>query len=187
MQCPYCHSPLITGALECPSCRLTFPRTCALAGAAPRLIPWIADTTGLLHGPAVARLNKQIGKIRRRFPELILQVVMHRCLPEHPFSMHAFWLFNAGNFAGNSRRGKDNHSIMILLDPFRGEAAISVGYGLEPLLSDGELDRLLAAAQPAWRECRWADGLGEVIEGLDPLLASVAVPRSTVGEAAESY
>ena len=48
--------------------------------------------------------------------------------------MHVFWMFNAANFAGDIRRGKDNHALLVALDPVRGEAAIGFGYGLEKIV-----------------------------------------------------
>jgi uncharacterized membrane protein YgcG len=121
-------------------------------------------------------LKKRILKIQRRFPQLILQVVVHRFPADHPFGMHAFWLFNAGNFAGHSRRGKDNHSILITLDPSRAEAAISLGYGLESFLNPESLDAILDLASPAWLKANWADGLKIVLENLESLMESSATP-----------
>ena len=176
MQCPFCQTLLKADAHECPACRLTFPRTSALLGTLPRLAPVVADTTGLLTAPEQAKLKKRIAEIQRRFPQSALQVVMHAFPEEHPFSTHVFWLFNAGNFASDSHRGKDNHALMVALDPVRLEAAIMPGYGLEPFLKTEALDHLLELAGPAWESGRWADGLVRVLDGLDQLLESIAVP-----------
>lgn len=178
--------PVDADAAECGECRLTFSRTAALAGAPPRLDLPVADTGGLLPDSDKARLRKRIARIRRHFPELVLQVAIHAFPAEHPFSMHAFWLFNAGNFAGDSRRGKANHALLILLDPGRGEAAIVPGYGLEPFLKPDALDDLLESAGPVWQARRWADGISTVLDGLERLLESIAVQEfagSRVGNA----
>ena len=91
--------------------------------------------------------------------------------------MHVFWMFNAANFAGDIRRGKDNHALLVALDPVRGEAAIIPGYGLENFLKTETLDHLLVIAAPAWQSARWADGILGVLEGLDLLLESIAIPE----------
>jgi uncharacterized membrane protein YgcG len=184
MHCPFCQTPLKADTAECPACRLTFPRTCALVGALPRLAPVVADTTRQFSATEQLKLKKQIARIQRRFPQLVLQVVMHEFPAEHPFSMHVFWLFNAGNFAGDSKRGKDNHALLIALDPARGEAAIMPGYGLEPFLKTETLDHLLELASPAWESRRWADGISRVLDGLDQLLESIALPEEA-GERGE--
>lgn len=177
MQCPYCQTPLKADATECPACRLTFPRTSALVGALPRFSPVVADTTGLLGASDQARIKKRIAEIQRQFPQLVLQVVLHTFPVEHPFSMHVFWLFNAGNFAGDSRRGKDNHALLIAVDPTRGEAAIMPGYGLEPFLKTEPLDHLLELAGPAWQSHRWTEGIFRVLDGLVQLMETAAIPN----------
>ncbi len=177
MQCPYCQTPQQTAAPECPACRLNYPRTSALVGAVPRLAPVVADTTRSLTQPEQQKLKQQVSRIHRRFPQLVLQVVMHEFPVEHPFSMHVFWLFNAANFAGDSRRGKDNHALLLALDPVRGEAAIMPGYGLEPFLHREALDHLLELAGPAWENRHWADGISRVLDGFDKLLESIALPE----------
>ncbi len=181
MQCPFCQTPLRPDAHECPACRLTFPRTSALIGGLPELAPVVADTNRQLSQADQVKLKKRIARIQRRFPQLVLQVVVHSFPEEHPFSMHVFWLFNAGNFAGDGRTGKDNHSLLVAVDPARGEAAIMPGYGLEVFLKREELDHLLELASPAWQSGWWTDGILRVLEGLDQLMESVAIPEELSG------
>lgn len=175
MPCPYCQTPIGANAPECPACMLTFPRTSALVGAFPRLSPVVADTTGLLPKGLVSKIGKTIQRLQRRFPQLVVQVVMHGFPAEHPFSMYAFWLLNAGAFAGEGKRGTDNHTLLILIDPFRQESAIVPSYGLEPLLSREALDHLLEMSGPAFLSWRWQLGFEVLIEGLEQLLVSVSV------------
>ena len=177
MQCPFCQNPLEAAASECPACRLTFPRAKTTVGPLPRLTPWVADTTGLLAAADEVKLKKRITRIQRRFPQLVLQVVIHAFPAEHPFALHVFWLFNAANFAGDIRRGKDNHALLVALDPVRRESAIIPGYGLETFLKTETLDHLLELASPAWESGRWADGLTGVLDGLDLLLETIALPE----------
>lgn len=177
MRCPYCQIPLHASMAECPSCRLTYPRAGALLGAVPRLAPQVADTTRSLRPADHRRLRRRIAAIQRRFPELVLQVVIHRFPAEHPFSLHAFWLFNAASFAGEGNRGRDNHALLLAIDPARGEAAIMPGYGLEPFLGNDALDHLLELAGPCWQAGRWSEGILRVLDGLDAWLETIAVPE----------
>lgn len=176
MRCPFCQNPIHVSAVECPSCRLTYPRTSALVGAVPRLQPMVADTTRSLKTADLRKLQGRIGQIQQRFPQLTLQVVMHPFPLEHPFAMYVFWLFNAASFAGDSKRGKNNHAILLAIDPGRGEAAIMPGYGLEPFLNREAVDHLLELASPLWETDRWADGILRVIDGLDQWLETIARP-----------
>lgn len=179
MQCPFCQTLLQATTPECPACRLTYPRTSMLLGVLPRLAAGVADTAQTLNPVEQQRLKREIAGIQQRFPQLVLQLVIHEFPAEHPFSMHAFWLFNAGNFAGDGRRGKDNHSILLALDPVRGEAAIVPGYGLEPFMRTETLDHLLQLGDTSWQNSKWAEGLLKVLAGLDSLLESIAIPDAT--------
>ncbi len=158
---------------------LTFPRTSALVGALPRLSPIVADTIGCLRGGDSTKLNRRIQKLQLRFPQLIVQVVMHRFPAEHPFSMHAFWLFNAGAFAGEFKRGKDNRALLIVVDPYRQESAIVPGYGLEPLLKQEALDHLLEMSGPAFGDGKWLIGFEILLDGLELLLETVSSEGET--------
>ena len=179
MRCPFCDSQILASATDCPACRLSFPRTSALLGAVPRLEPMVSDTTRTLKTSDHTKLKRRISAIQKRFPQLVLQVVIHEFPKEHPFSLHVFWLFNAAAFAGDSRRGKNNHALLIALDPARGESAIIPGYGLEPLLANDALDHLLEMAGPPWEDKRWADGILMVLDGLDTWLETIALPEET--------
>lgn len=187
MRCPYCQLPVHTSAPECPSCRLTYPRAGTLLGAVPRLAPVVADTTRSLRPSDHDRLKHRISEIQRRFPQLALQVVIHRFPKEHPFSMHVFWLFNAASFAGEGNRGKDNHALLLAIDPERGESALMPGYGLEPFLATEALDHLLELASPAWQAGRWADGILRVLDGLDQWLETIAVRDEAAVSAEGDY
>lgn len=180
MRCPYCQSSLHPRTTECPSCRLTFPRTVTLLGATPRMSPGISDSTATLTSPETAKLRKKIHTLQLRFPQLVLQVVMRTLPADHPFSLYAFWLFNAGAFAGEARRGKNNHAILLLIDPVRKESALIPGYGLEILLREEALGHLLELAGPVWEAGLWAEGIDRVLTGLDKLLETVGVAEESI-------
>lgn len=173
-RCPYCQTQIHPQAPECPACMMTFPRTGALVGAMPRLNPIVADTTGRLNSGVADKIRKRIAKIQRKFSQVVIQVVMNRFPDEHPLAMHAFWLFNSGAFAGEGKRGEENHSVMILVDPYRYEAAVVPGYGLEPLLQDAALAHLLEMAGPALLSQQWELGIEVILDGLDQLLELVS-------------
>ena len=139
------------------------------------MVTGISDSTNALSPSETGKIRKKIAFIQRRFPQVVIQIVIRSLPLEHPFSLYAFWLFNAGAFAGEARRGKDNHVILLLIDPSRQESALMPGYGLEELLSPEALGHLLALAGPVWQANLWAEGIDRVLSGLDKLLESVAV------------
>jgi len=105
---------------------------------------------------------------------LTMQIVMLALPKEQPVELYAFWLFNEGGFASKEKRGVNNHALMVLLDPYRCETVIVPGYGLEPLLKQEEMERVLNMARPLFEEYRWQDGLLVILDGLDKVLDSVS-------------
>jgi uncharacterized membrane protein YgcG len=144
------------------------------------MAPGISDSTGSLTASETTRLRKRITRLQRRFPQLVLQIVIRSLPQEHPFSLYAFWLFNAGAFAGEARRGKNNHAVLLLIDPMRKESALMPGYGLELLLREEALGHLLDLAGPVWEAGLWAEGIERVLAGLDKLLESVGVAEQSI-------
>lgn len=177
MECPYCRTRLEAGAVECPACRVTFPRASALLGAVPRLVTGVSDEKNLMSAPEIGKVRSAIRLLKDKFPQLMVQIVIHSFPVEHAFGLHAFWLFNAASFSGDTNRGANNHTVLLVVDPKRKESAVVLGYGLEGKVSHEVLDHLQELAGPAWAAGRWADGVLKVLDGLDRLLESIAELR----------
>lgn len=160
--------------MECPVCRVTFPRASALLGVVPRLTRGIADSGRKLSVSETGAIQKAMAALMKKFPQLFVQVVIHSFPAEHPFGLHAFWLFNAGSFAGDTRRGANNHTVLLVIDPQRAESAIMVGYGIEALVSEEALEYFQELAAPAWKERGWGDGILRVLDCLDEWLERMA-------------
>jgi hypothetical protein len=87
-----------------------------------------------------------------------------------------FWMFNAAGFSGDTRRGPDNHTLLIAIDPGRREAALMPGYGLEPFLDEDFLTDLLASSDNYWKRGDWPGGVFSLLEMLDPYLETITQP-----------
>jgi len=175
MRCPYCSHPLAETAVECLHCHLTLDRATAILGAVPRISRGVCDTTGTLSKKEAQKIAKLGGKLAWTFPQISLHVLLHHFPQEHPFSLHVFWLFNCGGLSTESSRGENNHAILLAIDPRQGRSALTVGYGLEPFLSDEAMDHLLELSEPAWKNGHWTRGILDVIAGLDRLLENAAL------------
>jgi len=147
--------------------------------------PGVSCTNAWLTSSEQTSIRRKLNAIERRFPDTVLQVVMRELPTTYPFSLYAFWLFNAGAFAGEARRGKNNRAILLLIDPTRQESALMPGYGLEEFLTPELLDPLLALAAPVWASGLWAEGIDRVLTGLDGLLQEISTPHNRGAVAGE--
>lgn len=176
MTCPYCEAPVALSAQECGSCHLTFPKTTALFGAMPRIQREVYDSTRQLTAGQHKEIQKHILRMRTKYPQLYVQVVLHSFPPPHPMRTQVFWIFNAAGFSGDTRRGPDNHTFLIAIDPGRREVALMPGYGLESFLDPEFLSELLDAAEPHWSRGDWPGGVVTLLERLDPHLETITTP-----------
>ncbi|GAA5483446.1 TPM domain-containing protein [Haloferula sargassicola] len=174
MDCPYCHGFLPSGADTCPTCQLSADRVSALLGPVPAFEQPVGDRTGHFQSKTKKQLADRIGEIEHHFPQIRIRVVMGRFGAEHPLSLHAFWLFNSGQFCGAAERLGHNRMILVVIDPEHLRAAIAPGYGLEPFFSHENLDAILELARPSWRGGLWAAGIRAVLDGLEKELTSIA-------------
>jgi hypothetical protein len=157
-----------------------------LLGVVPRLVTGVSDEGGRMSAAEVTKVRAAIRAMQSKFPQLMVQVVLHRFPAEHPFGLHAFWLFNAASFSGDANRGGRNHTALVVVDPVRLESSIVLGYGLESQVGCEVLDHLQELAGPAWTAGGWGDGILTVLDGLDRLFESLAVLRE-FGHAAGEF
>jgi hypothetical protein len=176
MRCPYCETPISSSAQECETCQLTFGKAAALFGAVPRIHREIFDSTRQLSFSQHKSISKHILHICSKFPQLYVQLVLHSFPPPHPMRTQVFWLFNAGGFSGETRRGPANHTLLIAIDPGRREACLMPGYGLEPFLDEEFLTGLLDATEAYWFRGDWPGGVAKLLELLEDKLETITQP-----------
>jgi uncharacterized membrane protein YgcG len=177
MTCPYCEAPVARSAQECGSCRLTFPKTSALFGALPRIQREVFDSTRQLTAGQHKDIQKHIQRIQSKYPQLYVQAMLHSFPPPHPLRTQVFWMFNAAGFSGDTRRGPDNHTFLIAIDPGRREVALMPGYGLEACLDEAYLASLLDSTARSWEQGDWTGGILALLDLLDPYLETITIPH----------
>ena len=173
MQCPYCRSPLTETSKECPSCLLSLFTANSLLAPLPMTARGITDTIGVLEKGADKKINKSLATLSRRFPQVDMHVFISKFNNKFPIATHLFWLFNQGHFCARNKKGGDNRSILLGLDPKQGKIGLIVGYGLEPFLPSKALDHTLEKAQPSLASGDYAEAVLKVIDALSHLMKGV--------------
>jgi uncharacterized protein len=142
---------------------------------------WVTDTSGTLRADTIARLNAAIGDFERTNGAEMAVVVIRSLdgLSVEEAAVKLFELWKIG------KQHKDN-GLLLLWSTGDRRVRVEVGYGLEGVLPDGKVGRILDTyVMPKFRSGEFDDGL---IAGVDALLrAAREEPVDLPSERSQSY
>lgn len=133
------------------------PPAPALAGGEPLPRPqgYVSDYAGVLDAAERARLEELAARLERETTAQLAVVTVRSASPDDP-KAYAVRLFEAW---GIGQKGKDN-GVLILLALDERRVEVEVGYGLESILPDGRVGRILDDhVVPRCREQKYGEGL----------------------------
>ena len=147
MECPYCKEPGY-GAVElCAGCGFSLGEAKRLFGVPAALHPGVSDQDALFSKKAIRTLTSAVKTFERKFPQSQFSVVTSRNPSARmPLRVYAFWVFNMSGICKGLNKGGLNHDLLLMIDNEKGEASLTIGYGLEPFIPTGKLDKILANA-----------------------------------------
>ncbi len=169
MKCPACAHPLAEGAPACPGCGLTRDALDAGCGVIPKLWKRASSPSADLTLRELNALNRRIAWFERTFPQVHLSVVAARTPQSVPPSAYAFWLINRAAF-GRPAPPSRSYVVLFVLDAARGSLSLTVGYGLEKILPEPDLQSALDAGKSALSAGRLGKGVDASIRKLRRLL-----------------
>lgn len=120
-----------------------------------------------------------IAQVERRFPQVDIAVVLTEVPEQAPLAAYAFWLFNRGQLSSAIQSGGENRLVLLLIDTQTRQAVTMIGYGLEPLMRESQLQACLQAASVALERGRFGQGIEAFVRELDRQFLEVCrlVPR----------
>ncbi len=134
----------------------------------------VSDGCQLFNKAETKKLAKLIQAYQNNFPQSRFHVVTRTFDQKADLSVILFWVFNRAGLSEESAKQGQNHDIVILIEPHRQQAAMIVGYGLEPILSQQALDQIIERSQPFLSSGDYLGGMEIAIAGLTELLKSVS-------------
>ena len=169
-KCPSCGEQASEGDAACLSCGYGFEFAASmLPYEAPPLRKFI-DFEGHLAREDIKDGQRALEKLRARFP----QVTLCTCVVEVPDGVSVtefgFWLFNQSVPNGPRMVERRLHSILFTIDPKRKEAALTVGYGLDPFVDDEALTRCLEAVHKPLAVGHYGRAIRRLCAALRPAL-----------------
>ncbi len=118
-----------------------------LMGPVPVIFGGISQNGKALNPREVKGLVKMVERYQRRFVQSRLHLLLRRFPQEMDFKVVLFWLFNQAGLSAQESKGGQNRDVVIVIDPSRGKAGVIIGYGLEPLLSQEDLDAIVQSGK----------------------------------------
>ncbi len=173
MHCPYCQNPVEEESTGCMACGLDLGKLDQVLGIPPALGAGLRDEGQMLKRSDARQVRKVIAQFCHRFPQIRLALVLEETSAVLPLRTWAWWLFNRANFSVALDKGFANRDILLVLDPRRCQAALTIGYGLEPFVGQRDLAAALEVAQSALRARDWGEASIQILKTLDHILETI--------------
>ena len=156
--CPGCHFALKDPVPVCPQCGYS-GWTCV------EKFPWIPpplervmDVDRRLSDADRLLIDKAIEPLEQALPQVRVHVCLGRLFPDTDPREFGFWLINASVPPDAEAASHRPWSILVVIDRASRRASLTIGYGLDPFLSDRRLTTCLEAAQPHFQRGRYGPG-----------------------------
>jgi hypothetical protein len=128
------------------------------------------------------RIRQALARFGSDFPQLYLSVYLGPVMDGGATRPFAFWLVNHGEV--EAAVIDSHYTIVVVIDPHQGEAAMAAGYAAERLLGEAVAGAALAGSGPFFAEGRWADGVLTILGKLWESLVATATAEASQGRMA---
>lgn len=175
MFCPYCASKLTETSTRCAQCGFDLRAADRLFGEPPRLSLGINDYGKVLESHDNGAIMRRLRQLANNYPQVRFAIVTTELDAETSLPTLATWLLNRAGIFRTSERGGLNHGVLIAVstDECERRASIQVGYGLEPFIGYRHLQGALEAAEPAFANDQFGEGILSIIDGVVHALEKV--------------
>ena len=104
--------------------------------------------------------------IEQSFPQVRIHICLGRLHPDTDPREFGFWLFNASVPPDQEAASHRPWSILLVMDRASGRASLTIGYGLDPFLSDRRLAACLGHATRNFSQGRYGQGTAACLRSL---------------------
>jgi hypothetical protein len=170
--CPGCHLALGEPAPTCPHCGYN-------GWSCVEKFPWIPpalerfmDVDGRFDAADLAMIDKAIEPIETHLPQVRVHVCLGRLYGDTDPREFGFWLFNASVPPDAEATSHRPWSILLVIDRTSRRASLTIGYGLDPFLSDRKLALCLEAGQRDYARGRYGHGTAACLRKLHTALTT---------------
>ena len=182
MKCPACAQTIAEPVPVCPACKFTLRRLDSKFGTVPLHTRYLTDRASRLTLDEVARLRELLRRFENKFPQSPFSVFVTDFPTETNIREFTFWLANRARFGFAEATGPENFDLLLVIEAETGNAALTVGYGLEKFISEDDLNGVLNRALPALSRGELEDGIRLCIAEMTEKLIEISKATSDVSK-----
>jgi uncharacterized membrane protein YgcG len=173
IKCPACGTSVDAPAAMCPACKFALRRLDVKFGTVPLHSRYLTDRASSLTSAEANRLGKLLRRFENKFPQSVFSVFVTDLPAGTNIGEFAFWLANRAQFGSVEAVGEYNFDLLLAIEADTGNAALTVGYGFEKLISEDDLNVGLTAALPALRRGNLERGIRLCVEEMTRQLTEI--------------
>lgn len=155
---------MTSDAGECSHCGFSVRSIRALLGAEWVRLERLTDNGHCLSLKEHRHLEVVLDEFERTFPQCFFAVYLGSLPPMITARDLGFWLINHGAFHTREMAKRNDFGCALVLDDSRQTLALTVGYALEPHLSEEEIQRILKQTVPHLSHRQMGSAIERVVE-----------------------
>jgi uncharacterized membrane protein YgcG len=132
----------------------------------PRHSRYLSDRSGKLALGEMESLREALRLFEKKFPQILFSVLVTELPAGSSVSEYAFWLANRARFSSVEKIEADNFDLLLVLDLASQTAALTAGYGLEPYVTEEDLEAGLQALAGPMKNGELAAGIQACLQAM---------------------
>lgn len=178
MKCPHCFAEVPHGAAACSQCGFSASAVRAYLGCEWVRLERITDQSMRLNLKDTRHLETVLDDFERCFPQCFLAVYLGPLPMELTVGDLGFWLINHGAFHAHQAAKRNDFGMVLVIDPLRQSAGLTLGYALEPILSEAAVVSVLDRVKSPLRRSDFAKAIQRTVKHLKKALRAQAKVES---------
>ncbi len=143
MRCPRCNHDSSDLEIQCSKCSFELRQLHDLFGRKTVQLERVTDSAHCLRLRDGRDIESLLEEFEQTFPQVFVSVYVGVLPSGLKADEIAFWFLNTAALSSTDYRRLNEYAIVLVLDPVAKSFAVSVGYGLERILSSAILDKIM--------------------------------------------
>jgi hypothetical protein len=173
MKCPHCETAVSGQAESCPACGFDGATSCVRHGDHWVHLDRLTDAAHCLSLRDRRSLEAHLDDFERRFPQVFFAVYFGVLPQGLRVAEVGFWLLNHAAFGTHDIEKRNEFGIVMVIDPAAGAACFSLGYAIEALTGQMDVNGILTRIRRFLTRSDYGEAVERAICDLDRQLRSV--------------